>query len=82
MKAGGKSFYVEILSNLIIKGTGMLVRIHYEIDGSTDYFDVIGKYIKDIQKQAILEVEKRGLTREKNNYYSEVLEDGIIKNDQ
>lgn len=49
----------------------MKFRIHFEIDNTEDYFDVEADTLDEIITQVKIEEEKRGLTLEKNNLWSE-----------
>ena len=53
----------------------MKYRIHFEIDGIQDHFDIDANTVEDIRTLADVERAKRQLEAIKNNIYSEKLED-------
>lgn len=50
-------------------------KIHFTIDEYTDDYVVEGDTIEEVQKANRVEMEKRGLTAEKNNCWSEEIKE-------
>ncbi len=53
----------------------MKFRIHYEVNGYDDYYIIDGYDVKDIMKQNKVEMQKRNIDYEKNNCWSEKVEE-------
>jgi len=56
----------------------MKVRVHYIINGYNDYIDIVEDTEEEIKSTALYNLKKRGIDLDKNNVWSEILDDGVL----